>query len=90
MLCRNGIIDVDDLDGDQRSAFCCQPDEKMVGGVAIALDGRIGEAALLAQPLLKDRDLYMMRMALTFGFVEPTQEAEPLNTATDKACSRLG
>ena len=70
--------------------FAASQTEEVVGGVAIALGGRIGEAALLAQPLLKDRELSMMRMVLTFGFIEPTQEAQPLNAATDKACSRLG
>jgi len=90
VLCRNGIIDVGDLDGDQWKAVSCQPDEEVVGGAAIALDGRIREAPLSVQPVLKDRDLCVMRTVLMFGFVEPIQKAQPLDTATDKACSRLG
>ena len=90
MLCRDGIIDVGNLNGDQRSAAPCEPDEEVVGGTAIALDSRIGEAALLAQPSREGCNLCMMRMVLASGFVEPTQEAQPLNPATDKARSRLG
>ena len=90
MLCRNDIVDVGHPDGVKRNAFPSQPEEEVVGGAAVVLDGRRGKAALLAQPLLKDRDLCVMRMVLMFGFVEPSQEAQPLDSATDKACSRLG
>jgi hypothetical protein len=64
--------------------------KKRSDGTAVVLYGRRGKAALLAQPLLKDRDLSVLRMVLMFGFVEPSQEAQPLDSATDKACSRLG
>ena len=90
VLFRNGVVDVGHLDGVQRCAFPRQPEEEVVGGAAVVLYGRRGKAALLAQPLLKDRDHSVMRMVLIFGFVEPSQEAQPLDSATDKACSRLG
>src|ERR1700730_1091558 len=90
VLFRDGIVDVSHLDGVQRCAFPCQPEEEAVGGAAVVLYGRRGKAALLAQPLLKDRDHSVMRMLLIFGFVEPSDEAQPLDSATDKACSRLG
>ena len=90
MLCRNGIVDVDHPDSVQRNTLRGQPAEEAVGGVAVVLYGRRGKAAILAQPLLKDRDLCVMRMVLMFGFVEPAQEAQPFDSATDKACSRLG
>jgi len=89
-LCRNGIVDVVHLDRVQRPAFPCQPEEEAVGGAAVVLYGRRGKAALLAQPLLKVRDLSVMRMVLMFGFVQPSQEAQPLDSVTEKACSRLG
>jgi len=54
------------------------------------LYGRRGKAALLAEPLLQDRDLCVVRMAIVFGFIEPSQEAQPVYSATDEACSRLG
>ena len=88
VLCRNGIVDVGHLDGVQRRAFSCQPEEEVVGGAAIALYGLFRQAAFLAQPHLKDRDLGVMRMMLSFGFVEPAQKAQPLDAAADKACSR--
>jgi hypothetical protein len=90
VLCRNGIVDVGYLDGVQRCGFACQPEEEAVGGAAVVLYGRRGKAALLAQPLLKDRDLSVMRMVLMFGFIEPSQEAQPLHSAPEKAYSRLG
>ena len=67
VLCRNGIVDVGHPDGAQRSALSGQPEEEVVGGAAVVLYGRLGKAALLAQPLLKGRDLCVMRMVLTFG-----------------------
>src|SRR5580692_4340347 len=90
VFCRNGIVDVGHLDGVQRCAFPCQPEEEAVDGAAVVLYGRRGKAALLAQPLLKDRDLCVMRMVLMFGFVEPSQEAQPLDSATHKASCRPG
>ena len=75
VLCRNGIVDVGHPDGVQRRASSRQPEEEVVGGAAVVLYGRVGQTALLAQPLLKDRDLGVMRMALMFGFIEPAQEA---------------
>jgi hypothetical protein len=90
VLCRNGIVDVGHLDGVQRCAFLCQPEEEVVGGAAVVLYGRRGKAALLAQPLLKDRDLSVMCMVLMFGFVQPSQGAQPLDSVTETACSRLG
>jgi hypothetical protein len=72
VLCRNGIVDVGHLDGVQRCAFPCQPEEEAVDGAAVVLYGRRAHAALLAQPLLKYRDLCVMWMELTFGFVEPS------------------
>src|SRR5260370_1382767 len=89
-LFRNGMVDVGHLDGIQRCAFPCQPEEEVVDGAAVVSYGRRGKAALLPQPLLKDRDNSVMRMVLMFGFVEPSQEAQPLDSAADKACSRLG
>ena len=77
MLCRNGIVDVGHPDGAQGNALSSQPEEEVVGGAAVVLYGRRGKAALFAQPLLKDRDLCVMRMVLMFGFVEPSQEAQP-------------
>jgi hypothetical protein len=90
VLCRNDIVDVIHPDGAQGNTLSSQPEEEVVGGAAVVLYGRRGKAALLAQPLLKDRDLCVMRMVLMFEFVEPPQEAQPLDSATDKACSRLG
>ena len=52
--------------------------------------GRPGKAALLAQPALEDRDLRLVRMGFMFRLVEPSQEAQPFNSATDEARSRLG
>ena len=77
VLCRNGIIDVGHPDGAQGNTLSGQPAEEVIGGTAVVLYGRRGKAALLAQPLLEDRDLCVMRMVLTFGFVEPPQEAQP-------------
>ena len=59
----------------QRNTLRGQPAEEAVGGVAVVLYGRRGKAAILAQPLLKDCDLCVMRMVLMFGFVEPPQES---------------
>src|ERR1700730_12580493 len=90
VFCRHGIVDVGHLDGVQRCAFPCQPEEEVVDGAAVVLYGRRGKAALLAQPLLKDRDHSVMRMVLMFGFVGPSQEAQPLDSATHKASCRPG
>jgi hypothetical protein len=89
VLCRNDIVDVGHPDGAQGNTLSSQPEEEVVGGAAVVLYGRRGKAALLAQPLLKDRDLCVMRMVLMFEFVEPPQEAQPLDSATDKARAPL-
>ena len=90
VLCRNDIVDVGHPDGAQPNILSGQPTEEVVGGPAIALYGRVGETALSAQPVLKGRDLCIMRMAVMFGFVEPSQKAQPLDSVTDKAVRALG
>src|SRR5580693_1027223 len=45
-LCRNGIVDVGHLDGVQRCAFPCQPEEA-VDGAAVVLYGRRGKGRAL-------------------------------------------
>src|SRR5258708_7698490 len=90
VLCGDDIVDVGHPDGAQGSTLCSQPEEEVVGGAAVVLHGRRGKAALLAQPLFKYCDLCVMRMVLTVGFVEPSHEAQPLDPATDEACSRFG
>ena len=57
VLCHNGIVDVGHLDGVQRCAFPCQPEEEVVGGGAIVLYGRFGQAAFFAQPIFEYPDL---------------------------------
>src|ERR1700730_718423 len=83
---RNGIVEVGHLDGVQRCAFPCQPEEEVVDGAAVVLYGRRGKAALLAQPLLKDRDHSVMRMVLMFGFVQPSQDGQPMDSVPEQAC----
>jgi hypothetical protein len=90
VLCCNDIIDVSHPDGAQGNTLSSQPAEEVIGGTAVVLYGRRGKAALLAQPLLEDRDLCVMRMVLTLGFVEPPQEAQPSDRVSDEARFRFG
>jgi hypothetical protein len=84
------IVDVGHPDGAQGNTLSSQPEDEAVGGVAVVSDGRPGKAALLAQPALEDHDLGLVRMGFMFRLVEPSQEAQPFNSATDEARSRLG
>ena len=90
VLCHNGIVDVGHLDGVQRCAFSCQPEEEVVGGGAIGLYGRFRQAAFFAQPIFEYPDLGLMRMMVFFGFIEPAQKAQPVDAVADEPFEGLG
>ena len=77
VLCRDGIVDVGHPDGVQRNAASRPARQKKWSAArAIVLYGRLGKAALLAQPFVKDlRPRRHADGGSSFGFVEPAQES---------------
>src|SRR5208282_2989081 len=84
VLRRHGVVDVGHPDGAQGDVVPGQTGEEVVGGYAVALRRRIGQAAFFVKPLLEDPDLGVMRMWAFFGLIEPAQKAQPLDPAADE------
>src|SRR5262249_52154670 len=67
-----------------------QPREEAIGGRAVALSRRAGQAALVAQPFLEGRNLGAMGMASFLALIEPDQKAKPSDPLGDEPLARLG